>query len=557
MRLAHFAVLLLAIGCSRTTESAPRAVAERPYDAGAEAAASAVVVDAGDAKVESGSPLSIIARMPMSGVPREPSRVVGSPLPLVQRLSGGGVLVASEYARARAEGGGALAVEYVTRGLEDEIRSRRSVMQQQGYDAVRWVWSDTSVEMFVYEEETSRSGPRLMTFKAGANGFASQPGSKGYWSAVRRGGAILALSRTAYEVPNSSIYPKGSEYEANSWDLRPAVVAVLSNGGAAPVIPKGVCPQMMSAGVDGSLLIAVDGCKDDSSSAKLGVLRYAPGATEAKVEWFASVSTAGDSRPEVAVHAVSANEAYVGFASQLHTWNGKEWATTEPFGRAELGSISRAPGGELWATLGDGRLMRRGADNQTWSPVPLPSTPIGPLDDKPYGIPQVMAPELARVEQLNAGEEPRTLGTNGSGVQARWVDATAPEILVLGLDGFEAFLMSTTPRAPIARIPTVSTQRARILGALEARTPKSLKDCTYSGYVLLSEGMTADKAVDVAVVDGGEIVKIAEVLVGGQKRLAVLTEDDALTKKLTTLGAKRVCGPAVVERYLRGAPPRD
>ena len=74
--------------------------------------------------------------------PMRYARDVAGGMPLVQRLPGGGLIVASGYARARADGGGrALSVELLGRGLEKDILGRPAVMQ----DVVNVRWESPSL----------------------------------------------------------------------------------------------------------------------------------------------------------------------------------------------------------------------------------------------------------------------------------------------------------------------------------------------------------------------------------------------------------------------------
>ena len=63
-----------------------------------------------------------------------------------------------------------------------------------------------------------RHGPRVTSYKLGPKGFEPRAGSIGYWSAVVRAGSVLALERTAYEIPNSGMYARGTKEEG---DRRP------------------------------------------------------------------------------------------------------------------------------------------------------------------------------------------------------------------------------------------------------------------------------------------------------------------------------------------------
>ena len=539
-------------GCSRGNESPrPKAVPEPTIDAAIEASAP----DA-SAKAPPVSPFAIIARAPAVFAMRY-ARDVANVLPLVQRLPGGGLVVAADYARARADGGGALSVELVGRGLETDILYRPAVVQ--GAEGLRWVWSDAASAIVVAETETSRSGPRLVSYKLGASGFEVLHSSVGYWSAVVRDGSVLALERTAYEVPNSSMYPKGSGFEQNEWRLKAARIAVLSGKAAAPIIPAGVCPTAMSAAPDGTIMVTVERCAATPDPGS-GVLRFAPSATQAKVEWFVSRTSRGAEPDDVVPFAASANELYVGAGDRLETWNGKAWTDAMPFRNEIFTSLSRAPNGELWAVVrdvhsdkGEGRLVKRSADGATWSDIALPVAPAEALDDQPYAAPTFQFWHFLKVDAL---PEEQAIRAQGTRLNARTVDATAEEVLVLASVDGEAFVLSTKPRAPVARLPSVSVQRARVAQSLKRRVAAAPKDCTTSSFLVFPDGTTADAiraALGAQSGDAGPPSKIAEAIVEGQKRLIVYSDDGAAVaaaKQLAPLAPKRLCGPAVIERTL-------
>src|SRR6185436_13617095 len=120
----------------------------------------------------------------------------------------------------------------------------------------------------------------------------------------------------------------------------------------------------------------------------------------------------------------------------------------------------------------------------------------------------------------------------------------------------QAFVLSTRARSPVARLPSVSTQRARIMQTLkpEMLTPKK----RYCGatYLMFAEGTTADALrakLGAAPADAGASAMIGEAIVEGQTRLVVYGEEAevvAAAKQLATFAPSRVCSPAVIERPL-------
>ena len=536
--------LLLATACSRANETPRKPTTEPDASAGGTA-------DAGARAAVASSPLSIIARTqiaPQLGGGRN----IANALPLLQRLPGGGLVVASEYARASAEGPGPLSVELVSRGLEtsSDLESGGVTMDVRGR---RWVWSDSTASIVTDETETSGTGPRLVSYKLGPKGFVPHGNDVGFWSAVSRDGSVLALSRTPYEVPNSSAYPKGSEYEQNTWDLRPARVAVLAGKAPPPVLPPGVCPNAMSAAPDGALVITVEKC-GAADERRVGVLRYAPGATQAKVEWFASRSTQGENPDEVVAFAASANELYVAVGDDLETWNGKEWASSTPFRNERFGSLSRSPDGALWAVVIDqgrsGRVMKRAAD-QTWSEVRLPLAPDDPLDDEFYSAPSITESSAHFVKVAAPPADQALRAPGAKTMTARLVDAAGEDVLVLASVEREGFILSTKPRVPVARLPSFPVQRARILKSLPLKFAPSASAC-YTSYLLFPEGTTIE-ALRAKLDDAGASIKFGESSIEGKTRLVVFGGHDETVeavKRFASLAPKRVCGYAVVERQL-------
>ena len=544
--LSLLGLFALLAGCSRANETPqPKAVPE-PV-ASVSVAPDAAAPDAAPrAAALPPSPFSIIARAPMPPALRHASDIA-SALPLVQRLPGGGLVIAAEYARARAEGPAPLAVELFAGGVENAILYRPAMTP--GIESMRWVWSDASLSVVVDENETSRSGPRLASYKQGPAGFTSLRPDVGYWSAVAREGSVLALERTAYEVPNSSIYPKGSGYEQNEWNLRTPRIAVLAGKGPAPSLPAGMCARTMSAAPDGSLAVVVEKCSASPDPA-VGVVRFAPAATQGKLDWLEPHDHV-DLPPEVSGSAASATEIFVADGDRLHTWNGKAWTTTTPFKGELFGSISRAPSGDLWAVLGDpGRLVKRAAVAATWSEVTLPMAPADPLDEQPYALPTFEASDFRKVDALpseQAIREPKT-----APLAVRSVDASAEDVIVLAHADHEAFVLALKPRTPVARLPSIAVQRARLAQTMKRRVATSSTDCTIKSFLVFPEATTAD-AIRARLGDAGATAQIGEAIVEGQKRLVVHGEakiELTLVKTLAALSPKRLCGPAVIERDL-------
>jgi hypothetical protein len=550
MRAQHLAVFGLLFGCTRASDQPrPKAVAEHVVDAAVPVAAAP---DAGiTVKATPSSPFSIVARAPMGQPGRaSSSRDIAMAMPLVQRLPDGGLVVASEYARAQATGPGPLAVELLGRGFEHDVAYRYGEIQ--GAQAIRWVWSDPSLTVVSSEEATMRSGPRVTSYKLGSKGFAWTGGSIGYWSAVARAGSVLALERTAYEIPNSGIYARPtSDDNPNTWGLRPARVAVLAGKGPGPVIPAGVCALAMSAAPDGTVVIAVNQCGADE---KVGVLRYAPSSTASKVVWFPARAHPSEEPEDVLVFAASENELYVADGARLQTWDGKAWASTTASSSESIVSLSRGIDGALWAVSKGGRLSKRAAGDTTWTEIALPPAADDALDEHPYAAPALQGQSHFIKDAPTEWEILRA--PTGSQLQAQLVDAAGDEILVLaGVEG-QAFVLSTKARSPVARLPSVSTQRARIMQTLKPDmvTPKT-KYCRAT-YLMFAEGTTADAIrakLATAPADAGASAMIGEAIVEGQRRLVVYGEEAeviAAAKHLATFAPTRACSPAVIEKPL-------
>ncbi len=527
-------------GCARATEPPQSTTAAPPV---ADAASTAVP----DAALDPPSPFVIVARGPTAqAMPYEtPLDSVGVPMALVRRLAGGGLVVASQFARAHADGPGPLSVELLGRGLENEVLYSAAIVQ--GGEGLRWVWTDASLSVVVAESD-GNSGPGLASYQLGATGFKQTRPSSGLSSAVLRDGSVLALERRAFEIPDSSIYPKGSEYAQNQWSLTPARIVVLSGKAIAPAIPAGACAKQMSAATDGTLVVLVDDCA--VTAARNGVLRFAPSVAQAKVEWFAGRDADGSVPDDVSASVATANEIYVSERDHLHTWNGKEWSDDAPFPRQSLVSLSRAPDGALWAVRrgagGKGsQLVKRSAGGSTWSTFALPAAPADKLDEQAYAVPTFDHPDFFMVSALPEDQEIRA-ATPGELI-AYSVDATADEVLVLATVEHEAFVLSTAPRAPVARLPSIPVQRARLAQSLP-RELASAKACKKS-FLSFPEATTAE-ALRAAV---GDAATIGEATVEGEKRLVVYGERKTIDRAATraaALAPRRLCGPAVVERSL-------
>lgn len=555
--LATLGVLVLS-GCSRANEQPqPKAVAERAADAAAPSPISAA--DAGVTAQPPASPLSIVARGPMTTrldglMPHE----TAAGFPAMQRLPNGGLAVASEYARAIASGPGPLAVDLHGRGFERDIAYRSGEIQ--GAQAVRWVWSEPSLTIVSNEEATMRSGPRVTSYKLGAKGWEVTRGSSGFWSAVATRGAVLALERVAYEIPNSSAYPKGSEYYHNSYGYKPARVAVLGGATAAPIVPPNVCPTVMSAAADGTIAIGVRDCSEwNSSEGRFGALVYPPGQTKTKPEWFTPPAEAPDKAQgpyeptDITISVGGANDVAAGVGDRLERWDGKAWTSSSP-GVGKIASLSHGVDGSLWATTTTGRLVKRGPDGARFGDVPLPAVPSDPLEDAPYGAPGLTGP--AHFERGGASELEVLRGAVKKPMMARVVDAAGEEVLVLASTEREALFLSTRARAPVARLPSIPTQRATLLMGMKPEMRASSKAACFGGYLMFPDGVTAEtlhaklgtSPTDAGADDG---IGVGEAIVEGQRKLVVFGVDSLLedaTKQLASLSPRRACTPAVIDR---------
>jgi hypothetical protein len=435
------------------------------------------------------------------------------------------------------------------RGFERDVPFRYGEVQ--GRQAIRWVWSDPSLTIVSNEEATMRSGPRVASYKLGPKGFEARGGSIGYFSAVTRAGSVLALERTAYEIPNSGIYARGTkEDNPNTWGLRPARVAVLSGKAPAPVIPAGLCALAMSAAPDGTVAIAVNKCSDET----VGVLRYAPSSTEAKVSWFPARPNPGQEPEDVVVFAASENEIHVADGTRHQTWDGKAWASMTSPSIDGTVSLSRGPDGTLWAVSKGGRLSKRATGDTVWTELALPPAADDALEEHPYAAPVLQNQSHFVKDAATEWESLRA--PKGSALLAHVVDAAGDEVLVLaGVDG-QAFVLSTKARSPVARLPSISTQRARIMQTLkpEMMTAKT-KHCRTT-YLMFADGTTADALrakLASAPADAGDAPMIGEAIVEGQRRLVVYGEEAevvAAAAQLATFAPRRACSPAVIEKPL-------
>ena len=350
-----FGLVVVAFGCSRTSEGPkPRAFPEPSADGSVEAS----IVDA-STKTQEGPPslFTLVARAPTGRLDALDSDIANA-LPLVQRLPGEGLLIASEYGRAQASGPGALVVE-VTSDAEDEVFYRRGDVQ--GAQLRRWVWSDGQATVVSDEEATMRSGPRVSTSATPPKGFWRTRTGAGYWSAVVRDGSVLALERIGYSIPNPMYEHPAPGDTAGA--LKPASIAVLSGKTAPLAFPPRVCARTMAAAPDGTVVVVVDRCETGGAFASrtvapdtIGVLRYPPHATVGTIDWLPTRTVNPGDPDDMLVAARSASEIHVGHGDKLETWNGKAWTTSTPFDGDRIISISAGVDGSLWA------IARRGGE---------------------------------------------------------------------------------------------------------------------------------------------------------------------------------------------------
>lgn len=549
-RIAPLLVLTLSLGCSRATDPKPKAVADGPPDASARADAG-METTAKPTPPPPASPLAVIARAPMTFMAtNRDATEIAMTLPHVQRRPGGGVFVASEYARAWADDAASpLTVVVEGRGFERDAALRPGEIQ--GAQGLRWIWADANGAVVSSEEATMRSGPRVSTYKLGEAGYKLWKDDIGYWNAIAARGAVLALERVAWQVPNSSMYPKGSEYYQDNWQLKPARIAVLSGSTPAPVMPAAVCAHAMSAAADGTIAVVVDRCQVAGSD--VGVVRFAPGSTSGKLEWPSGLHrTFKDEASAVTVAAAGAAAIVASDGDRLVAWDGKAWTAVEAPG-ARILSLSFAEDGALWAVV-DGKLMRR-PSGAGWREVPLPAPPGDELEEHPYGAPEPSRPFFLR-DGANEFEVLRTSRT--APMKARTVDATSEPALVLAHVDREAFVLSTRPRPAAARLPSIPTQRAQIVQRARPAlwTPRS-RYCDPT-FLIYPEGTTAEAvraktALPAAGQGDDPKARIGEAIVEGKKTLIVFGAEEPVveaSKKSAALAPKRACAAPVVEREL-------
>ena len=570
--------------CSRASEGPqPRAVPELLGDASVDAGVAAVSrpIDASAPSLTQASPLHLLLRAPLwwQGCPTFSRYSPGCALPLLERLSGGGLVFAVEFARARASGPEApFSVELLSKGLETDVLLRSVITQSPA--AFRWVWADDAAMVLSDERDYMRSGPRMNVLRSGPKGFSKLKSDASFWSATRRDGSVLALSRAVREIPNSSMYPKGSEYYANGSEVLPARIAVLAGPGPAPAVPPGACPIAMTAAPDGTLVVAVETCGDPKpgAKAKVGVLRYPPKGMTAKVEWLAD---RGESAPpDPAPAAAGPSAIWVGIGDALHAWDGKAWTVSTPAKGAVIASVSPAASGDLWVAAGE-QLLRRTAG--AWTEVPLPLTPADPLEAEPWAVPAYNRPAFVRVPELWGNEVVRE--GRVTTMTPLHVDAAGDDVVVLAHASGEAFVLSTKARGAVARVPSVSSQRAKLAALLPrdedgAPGPNGKPRSCSDAFLVLPEGASAD-AVRATLLrfrarsdagappsDAGRAAQVgddpeaawldpsprlAEGLVEGKSRLVVWATEGFsadVVKALAPLAPKRLCGPAVVVRDL-------
>lgn len=531
-------VVLLAIGCKRTGEPPkPRAMAE-PVDAASDA--TVAVGDAAPAP-RSTSMFALVARAPYgAGGPVESD--VAAALPLVQRIGDGGLAVASEYGRATNLGPGALTVDVAS---DDDFDVYFRSGDVQGHQLIRWVWTDGKASIGSYENATMRNGPEIGSFTVGPKDAFKLRRNAGYWDAVVRDGSVLALERVTHDVP-------GPQQDSTASELSPARVVVLRGKAPAPVLPAGVCPKGMAAGPDGALVVVVDKCKGGD---ELGLLRYPPQKTTATPEWVTIQAGDPSDPPPVEIAVASANESYVGYADTLETWNGKVWTASTPFDGDRVISLSAGTDGALWAVArrsaaGDGGYVTvRKPGGARWDDVVLPPAPTTPLDDVAY-----RAPTTNEMTFRKAAPDP---SADRGAFTPRKVDAAGAELLVLATVDREAFVFSSVPRAPVARIPSIDTQRAQLAKGYKRKTTtlaKAGKGCLES-FLVFPSGTKPEALGLGAPADGGPELVAAEATVEGKPELVVYTMNrftnadiDVAAKRFAALSPKRVCGPPVIER---------
>jgi len=502
------------------------------------------------------SPFRIVVRGPMPEGDSSPVDYTGHPFPLVQRLPGGGLVVASEYARAQAEGSGPLRVDLLYEGLEEDVFGRHSHVN--GGGAIRWVWAAGPDATFAMEESSiSRVGESSVVYRLNKGRWQVLRRNASYQTVVLRGAAVLALERLV------KVLGKGSDATPQRDRAR---ISLLAGNGPVPTLPRGFCPTTMSAAPDGSLLVVGYGCTSaEVDDGAVRALRFAPNGAQAIAEPLPR-NEAGDSGaldgPPV-VLAVSKDDLWVADASLLVHWDGKSWSSTRPFGEGHrIRSLSKSRDGALWAVVHEGelggtlagRVLTRASGSAEWKAVPLPAAPLDPLD--PEGYTDLMYSFAYARED---GTDPQVISNPLAATHlARElllplrVDADGDDVLVLAAADGEAFVLSTRERGEVARLPSQNLQRARSAGVARRRNAKSVEACGWYAILVFPEA-TSEEALRRALPPLPDMTSAAASTVEGRTRLVVYgmsADVDAAMKKLAALKPRLVCGPAVIERHI-------
>jgi hypothetical protein len=194
--------------------------------------------------------------------------------------------------------------------------------------------------------------------------------------------------------------------------------------------------------------------------------------------------------------------------------------------------------------------MKRSRDGAAWSEVSLPDAPADRLDPELFAAPFGDRSDFVRVDEPPAEQDIRKPVT--SALAPYLVDATEEEILVLATADHEAFVLSTLPRSPVARLPSIPVQRAQLARTVKRKLSTAAAPCR-KGFFLLPDTEPVDP---LRAALAGTSAHLGEGTFEGQRRLVVYGEPENLVGALTALAPVlasppvRVCGPAIIERPL-------
>lgn len=470
----------------------------------------------------------------------------GYPLPLVERLDGGGIAISSDVARAVADAKGPLSFSLEHEGLTT-ILLGYAPFRQEG-NGLRWVGGRYPDALYANEEFYHfRLGTRSSTWRHTAAGWVADRPNTMLTSVVKWRGKLLALGRMIRFVKD------GANQHGEMGDARFVTIDKIE----PPKLPAKFCPAQLETSEDGTLLITGSRCLAPNAIdvTKPAVVRVLPGTNQGVME---------DLPASGLVHGSvgGAHDIYAAAGNTVFHHNGTAWQPM-PIPSDDViivESLSVSPTHQVFAVVQSAvparitrKLLTHGEG--AWTELAMPLAPSEPRRDNydPYAVhadylgiraTEPLEPDAA----LEKNEELDVFGGGHLDVHPLSVDARGDEILVLAAGAGEILLLSTRARTPVVTLPSQDGARMTIGRSMKRPVAKSVSQCPGKrAFLALPEHVSADAVASISAEVGRSVYRST---VTSRPRLVLIGEESTLnaaTKVLAELRPTLYCGAPVFE----------